>query len=162
MTVSNPTDSIASILGKVPSGIYILTARHEDKETGMLASWVMQAGFEPPTITVAIKNGRYVLDWLDAGVPFALNVVGENGKSLLGHFGRGFEPGQPAFDGLSLERSEGNVPLLTEGTIGYLLCTPNGSLESADHRIFSAEVIGGALRGDEPPMVHVRNSGAHY
>jgi flavin reductase (DIM6/NTAB) family NADH-FMN oxidoreductase RutF len=162
MTDSTPTDTIAPILGKVTSGVYILTARHGDNETGMLASWVMQAGFEPPTVTVAVKNGRYVLDWLDTGETFALNVVGESGKSLLGHFGRGFEPGEPAFDGLDIERGQDDVPLLTAGTIGYLLCKPTGSLDSADHRVFSAEVIGGTLRGDERPMVHVRNSGAHY
>ena len=38
---------IAPVLGRIPSGIFILTIRHADQETGMLASWVMQAGFEP-------------------------------------------------------------------------------------------------------------------
>lgn len=151
-----------AVLGRVPSGIYILTVRHNGNETGMLASWVMQAGFEPPTVTVAVKKGRYLIDWLDAGSLFALNVVGESGKGLLGHFGRGFEPGEAAFEGLVLERNEQEVPLLTEGSIGHLLCKPNGHVDSGDHRIFSAEVIGGALSDDESPMVHIRKTGAHY
>ena len=67
-----------SILGKVASGIYILTARHGDEETGMLASWVMQADFNPPVLTVAVQRKRYLADWLSEGTVFALNVVDEH------------------------------------------------------------------------------------
>ena len=63
-----------------------------DRATGMLASWVMQAGFEPPMVTVAVRQGRYVADWLAAGEPFVLNVVGDEQKHWLKHFGKGFEP----------------------------------------------------------------------
>ena len=52
----------------------------------MLASWVMQAGFEPPMVSVAVKQGRYVCDWLTEGQPFVLNLVGEGQKKLLKHF----------------------------------------------------------------------------
>ncbi|MBI3469346.1 MAG: flavin reductase family protein, partial [Planctomycetes bacterium] len=37
-------DPIGPILGRLPSGVFILTARDGTDETGMLASWVMQAG----------------------------------------------------------------------------------------------------------------------
>src|SRR6476646_2144 len=92
-----------TLLGRIPSGIYILTARHAEQETGMLASWVMQAGFDPPMVSVAVRQGRYVGQWLTAGSPFVLNVVAQGQKSLLSHFGRGFELGQPAFEGLRIE-----------------------------------------------------------
>ncbi len=65
------------VLGRLPSGIFILTIGSGDRATGMLASWVMQAGFEPPMVTVAIKQGRYVGEWLAEGQPFVLNLVGE-------------------------------------------------------------------------------------
>ncbi len=155
-------DRIVPILGRVPSGIFILTARHGEQETGMLASWVMQSGFDPPTVTVAVKKGRYVADWLKAGTPFALNVVAEEGKSLLAHFGRGFEPDKQAFEGLPVERAAEDVPVLADETIGYLICRPGEHLESGDHHIFLAEVIDGQLTSDAAPMLHVRKSGAHY
>ena len=43
----------------------------------MLASWVQQAGFDPPAITVAIKKGRYVVDWINDGAPFVVNVLSD-------------------------------------------------------------------------------------
>ena len=50
------TKSLDPVLGRVPSGIFILTVGTGDRATGMLASWVMQAGFEPPMVTVAVKQ----------------------------------------------------------------------------------------------------------
>jgi flavin reductase (DIM6/NTAB) family NADH-FMN oxidoreductase RutF len=153
---------LVAVVGRIPSGIFILSANHEGQETGMLASWVMQAGFDPPMITVAIRHGRYVADWLTAGAPFALNVVAENQKPILSHFGRGFEPGIPAFDGLDIKHDERGVPILLTGTLGHVVCEPRKHMDSAEHHIFLAKVVGGELSEDVPPMLHVRKSGAHY
>jgi flavin reductase (DIM6/NTAB) family NADH-FMN oxidoreductase RutF len=152
---------IAAVLGRIPSGIFILTVRHNGLETGMLSSWVMQAGFEPPMVTVAVNRSRYIGEWLDAGAPFVLNVVAEGQKSLLKHFGHGFEPGWPAFEGIEIVRSPRDVPVLTE-SLGYLECTPVTHVDSSDHRIYLARVEHGALLHDQPPMTHVRKSGLHY
>ncbi len=159
--MSTETPAHVSILGRVPSGIFILTVRHGEQETGMLASWVMQAGFEPPMVTVAVKQGRYVADWLDAGAVFALNVVAEDDKQLLKHFGRGFEPGQPAFEGIAVSRTERGTPVL-DVAVGHLECVATGHVDSGDHRVFLARVEAGALANEARPMVHVRKSGLHY
>jgi flavin reductase (DIM6/NTAB) family NADH-FMN oxidoreductase RutF len=149
------------ILGRVTSGIYILTAGVGDRATGMLTSWVMQAGIDPPMVTVAVRKGRYVADWLNEGSPFVLNIVGENHKHLLKHFGKGFEPGEPAFTGLEVRDTSAGVPALVD-SIGHLLCEPAGSVDSGDHRIFLARVISGDHTTDAAPMVHIRKTGAHY
>lgn len=148
-------------LGRVVSGIYILTIGQGAKATGMLASWVMQAGFEPPMVSVAVKKGRYVAEWLEAGEPFVLNVVGAEQKQFLKHFGRGFEPGEPAFDGVPVEHASNGVPLLV-GALGYLECEPKGHVDSGDHLVFLASVTGGRLLSDAEPMVHIRKTGANY
>jgi flavin reductase (DIM6/NTAB) family NADH-FMN oxidoreductase RutF len=149
-------------LGRVSSGVYILTARHGEQETGMLASWVMQAGFDPPMLSVAVHRDRYLVEWLSAGAPFAINIVAKGQKPLLSHFGRGFPPEEYAFEGIAIERDTAGVPVLAEPSLGYLSCTPGASIESADHHIYLAEVIGGKLFSEEQPMIHLRKTGAHY
>src|SRR5262245_40404267 len=89
----------AAALGRVPSGLFILTARHGADETGMLASWVQQCSFEPLLVSVAVRRDRYVAGWLTPDTLFALNVLDENQTDLVAHFGRGFGPGEPAFKG---------------------------------------------------------------
>jgi flavin reductase (DIM6/NTAB) family NADH-FMN oxidoreductase RutF len=158
---SNDVSAVAVVLGKVPSGLFILTVRHGDQETGMLASWVMQAGFEPPMVSVAVKQGRYVGEWLTSGSPFVLNALGESHKTLLSHFGRGFEPGEAAFSGLNIVRTDDGVPALAD-TLGYLECRPKVHVDSGDHRVFLAEVTGGKFANDVPPYVHIRKNGLKY
>jgi flavin reductase (DIM6/NTAB) family NADH-FMN oxidoreductase RutF len=153
--------SFTPVLGRIPSGLYVLTARHGAEETGMLASWVMQAGFDPPMVTVALRKERVITQWLSDGQPFVLNLLSQQQKEMLGHFGRGFDPGQPAFEGLALERTEAGLPVLV-GAVGHLECLPVNHLDSADHRVFLAEVIGGRLQNEERPIIHVRKSGRHY
>ena len=148
-------------LGKIPSGIFILTIGTGDRATGMLASWVMQAGFEPPMVTVAVKQGRYVCDWLTEGQPFVLNLVRDGQTEFLKHFGKGFEPGVAAFEGVETKNCRTGVPMLS-AALGYLECEPAGHVDSSDHRVFVARVVRGALTSDAEPMVHVRKSGAHY
>jgi flavin reductase (DIM6/NTAB) family NADH-FMN oxidoreductase RutF len=150
----------AAVLGRVPSGIFILTARHGGRETGMLASWVMQAGFEPPMLTVAVNRKRYLVDWLASGGPFVMNLVGESQNQFLKHFGKGFEPDEPAFNGLSIERVN-ELPVLADA-VGFLICTPTGHVDSGDHRVVLARIDSGRLLHDEPPMVHVRKNGLKY
>jgi len=145
----------------VTSGIYILTAGTGDRATGMLTSWVMQAGFEPPMVTVAVKQGRYITEWLAAGEPFVLNVVGESQTSLFSHFGKGFEPEEPAFDGLAVHTCPRGVPILDEA-VGHLECEPAEHLDSGDHRIFLARVVRGSFLDDKKPYIHIRKSGANY
>ena len=149
------------VLGRVASGIYILTIGSGERATGMLASWVMQAGFEPPMVSVAVKSGRYVEQWLTADEPFVLNLVAEKQFDFLKHFGSGFDIGEPAFEGVQTTSAECGVPVLTE-SLGYLECEPTAHVDSGDHRIFLAKVVRGTLQSETPPMVHVRNSGKHY
>lgn len=154
--------SFDSALGRIPSGVFILTIGTGSRATGMLASWVMQAGFEPPMVSVGVKLGRYICDWISEGQPFVLNIVREGQKKLLQHFAHGFEPGRPAFEGLDITHCARGVPIIKDA-LGHLECEPTSHVDSGDHRIFLAKVVRGRLTDSENrPMVHFRKSGAHY
>jgi len=154
-------DVIGQVLGRVPSGLFIVTVRHAAQETGMLASWVMQAGFEPPMLTLVVKKERYLNDWLSAGAPFNVHILAQGQKSLLSHFGKGFEPGDDAFQGLEIARCPRGVPVLNS-VIGHLECEPAGHVDSGDHRVHLGRIVGAALTGDHPPVTHVRRNGLKY
>ncbi|MEX2308106.1 MAG: flavin reductase family protein [Pirellulales bacterium] len=156
------TKAFDPVLGRVPSGIYILTIGTGARATGMLGSWVMQAGFEPPMVSVAIKLGRDVCDWLSQGQPFVLNVVAAGQKQLLRHFYQSFEPGEPAFEGVAITHCARGVPILCDA-LGHMECEPVRHIDSGDHRIFLAKVCRGRLaHPDAHPMVHIRKSGVNY
>ncbi len=153
-------EQLARPLGQIPSGCFIMTASDGQHHTGMLASWVQQACFEPPMVTVAVKKGRPIESLVDASGYFVLNTIGENPSAMFKHFGKGFDLAQDAFSGLPTERHDAGI-VLTDCT-GHLGCKVVSSTEAGDHRVYVGEVIGGASHNDGKPYVHLRNNGFKY
>lgn len=164
MTDAQHSD-VAAVLGRTPSGLYILTARGPDgAETGMLASWVQQAAFNPPAVTVAIRNGRYLHEWLSYCPDVVLNLLGETHKRFLGHFGKGFEPHERAFEGLNVRRAANGLPVLAD-TLGWLEGRVTERLETGDHVLYLVAITAaghGPQLATEKPFVHLRKNGFNY
>ena len=53
----DPVKELAAAVGRIPSGLFVVTVRNGDRETGLLASWVQQCSFEPFQVSVAVKAG---------------------------------------------------------------------------------------------------------
>ncbi|MEZ6045061.1 MAG: flavin reductase family protein [Planctomycetaceae bacterium] len=119
--LDEPTrDILSKVLGKTPSGLHILIAGDgAGNTTGMLASWVQQASFDPPAVTVAVNKKRYINDWLAQHPQVVLNLIGEKQNEFLKQFGKGFEPDEPAFEGIDTGSASNGLPTLT-GALGYL------------------------------------------
>jgi flavin reductase (DIM6/NTAB) family NADH-FMN oxidoreductase RutF len=158
---SQPLDDAFAALGRIPSGLFIVTARHGKQETGMLASWVQQCSFDPPMISAAFARERWVLEWLTVETAFAVNVLAEGQKPLLAHFGKGFAKGEPAFEGLEVERDGHAAPKLLAAH-AYLDCRVAKRVDAGDHVLVFAKVLGGTVLNDHRPATHVRKSGKHY
>jgi len=130
----------------------------------MLASWVQQAAFEPPAITIAVNKSRYLHGWLSLGSSLAISLLGETQKQMLGHFGKGFDPGTPAFSGLAISRTPSGLPVLTDST-GWLEGTISAMLDAGDHSVLLVQLSpagAGSRSGTEKPWVHLRKNGLHY
>lgn len=162
--MSTHDNPIFPVLGRIPSGVFILTCTDGDgRETGMLASWVQQAAFEPQQVTFAVNGSRYLNQWLKDDTVVALNMVGESGGALLGHFGKGFEPDEEAFSGLETEVVSG-VRILKKA-IGFLVGKVVSRMITGDHVVYLLEVTEAGQAddfADQKPMVHIRKSGGHY
>src|SRR5438105_13659351 len=153
--------TLAGPLGRIPSGLFILTARRGAVETGMLTSWVQQCAFDPPHICVALQRDRPIIAWLTEGAAFTLNILDDSQTDMIAHFGRGFALDEPAFEGLDVERPESSGPVLVEA-LAYIVCRIPGRYSAGDHELFLAEVVGGRVLNEGQPMVHIRKSGFHY
>jgi flavin reductase (DIM6/NTAB) family NADH-FMN oxidoreductase RutF len=161
MKPDDPHRPLASALGRIPSGIFVLTVARDRVETGMLASWVQQCSFEPPQVTVAIRREREINALLGEGATFTLNILEASQTDMIVHFGRGFTLAQDAFVGLDVRRQVANGPVLSEA-LGYLECEVVCRFPAGDHDLLLARVLAGALLDEGQPMVHIRKNGLHY
>jgi flavin reductase (DIM6/NTAB) family NADH-FMN oxidoreductase RutF len=156
-------DPLGLALGRLPSGLFILTVRLEGRTTGTLASWVQQAGFRPPMVTVALRIDGHIREWVERAGAFVLNQIPAGQKSLVRHFARGFGPDAPAFTGVALRSDvEASGPVLVDA-LAYLDARVTSAVDSSDHRVILAEVVAGSvLMPEGEPMLHIRHNGFHY
>jgi flavin reductase (DIM6/NTAB) family NADH-FMN oxidoreductase RutF/flavodoxin len=161
---SNPA---IQALGRVLGSLCVLTTCKGEPESrlsgAMVASWVSQASFAPPGLTVAVAKDRAVEALLHIGDGFALNVLAAGRETgAMKQFLQPFAPGADRFAGLELESTPAGQPILPEG-LAWLDCTVKQRMECGDHWLIYAQVdAGGVLDASGATAVHQRRSGANY
>ncbi|MEA5421827.1 diflavin flavoprotein [Synechococcus sp. CCY9202] len=156
-------------LGRLSGGLYVVTARQDDAEGGsrsgaMVASWVSQASFDPPGLTVAVAKDRAIEALMQVGDRFVLNILREdNHQVLLRHFLKRFPPGADRFAGVTtLDGVAAGGPVLGDA-LAYLGCRVVQRMEGPDHWIIYAAVEQGTVSDLEASTaVHHRKVGNHY
>ncbi|MGI9240170.1 MAG: flavin reductase family protein [Verrucomicrobiales bacterium] len=151
---------VGPALGKIPSGLYIATSHIDGAAVGMLASFIEQAGFDPPTITVAMQPGRMVHKAVEETRLIGINILSEDNGELMKPFAQKSNP-EPFAD-LSLLPNEYQLPQLTNA-LAFLACKVTGKLPAGDHIVYTAEVLDGILQNESAsPMVRIRRDGFGY
>ncbi|MDC3118917.1 diflavin flavoprotein [Prochlorococcus sp. AH-716-K03] len=165
--ISSKTDPTLQALGRVLGSLCVLTAskgKDENNVKGaMLASWVSQASFSPPGLSIAVAKDRSVESLLQKGDSFALNILGEKDfREPLKRFTKPFSPGEDRFKGLDIELTPNNQIIIPEA-LAWLDASVKERMECGDHWVIYAEVLhGNILKSDSLTAVHHRKSGANY
>ncbi len=155
-------------LGRISGGLYVVTAsqgkQNNQRRSAMVASWVAQASFKPPGLTVAVAKDRAIESFMQVGDRFVINVLrADNFQPLLRHFLKRFPPGADRFEGVNLlENVALGGPVLTDA-LAFLSCRVQQRMESPDHWIIYSIVEQGNVADAEAiTAVHHRKVGNHY
>ncbi|MEH1865509.1 MAG: diflavin flavoprotein [Nostoc sp.] len=160
---SQPATTVEQAVGRIVGSLCVLTAKEGDRSSAMLASWVAQASFNPPGLTIAVAKERAVETLTHTGNKFVLNILKEgNHLGLMKHFLKPFGPGQDRFADVAAQEAENGSPILTDA-LAYLECSVQNRMESGDHWLVYATVENGKLLdNDGITAVHHRKSATHY
>ena len=157
------TDRTEQAMGRVIGSLCVVTTKQEEVSGAMLASWVSQATFNPPGLTVAVAKERAIESLLHPGARFVLNIL-QQGKhiSLMKQFLKPFAPGENRFVGVDTEEAENGCPILSEA-LAYIECRVDNRIECGDHwLVYAVAENGKLLQSEGVTAVHHRKSGSHY
>ena len=157
----SPPSPLARALGRIPSGLFLVTTLDAGRPVGFVGSFVQQVGFEPPTVCVAVGKARGPLAALRASGAFGISILDAPSGGVMGRFFRKLDPPATPFDGLQLVRARTGSPLIGEA-LAWLDCELAGEHELADHVAVFGRVVDGALLRDGEPSVHLRKNGLSY
>jgi flavorubredoxin/flavin reductase (DIM6/NTAB) family NADH-FMN oxidoreductase RutF len=154
-------DRTEQAVGRIVGSLCVVSAKRGDITSAMLASWVSQASFSPPGVTIAVAKDRAIESFMHTGDKCVVNILQE-GRNIRRHFLKPFAPGEDRFVGLNVQPAPNGCPILSDA-LAYLECTVHSRLECGDHWLVYTVVDNGAVfqpRG--MTAVHHRKSGSHY
>ncbi len=150
-------------LGRISSGLYIITAKKGEVSSAMVASWVNQASFQPLGLTIAVARDRAIESLMQVGDRFVLNVLEEgNYQGLMKHFLKRFPPGADRFADVKTQPAQNGSPILQEA-LAYMECQVASRLELSDHWMVYCTVDAGRVsKPNALTAVHHRKVATYY
>ena len=142
-----PVPPLAQALGKVASGLFVVTSTGPDGPLGFVASFVIQAGFEPPTVSVAVAKGRDHLAAIREQGGFAVSIVDKESSGAMGAFFKKREPGESPFDDLATHGAPSGIPVLSDA-LGW-----TASSQASTQRATTSWSMAPSRRGPSPERV---------
>jgi flavorubredoxin/flavin reductase (DIM6/NTAB) family NADH-FMN oxidoreductase RutF len=159
--IGGQTDRTGQAVGRVTGSLCVITANNMGEPVGFLTSWVSQAGFSPPAITIAVAKDRELACLAQVGEAFVLNILKE-GRNLRRYFLKSPEPGTNQFTGIPTEIATNGCLILVEA-LSYLECTVQNRLDCGDHWLLYAVVDNGkVLEPTSVTAINHRKSGSQY
>ena len=152
---------LARALGRIPSGLFVVSTLGHGRPVGFLGSFVMQMGFSPPTVCIGVGKSRPQLQDIRRSGRFALSILDAPSRSLMTAFLRKLPPDTSPFDGLSVGHATSGSPVLTEA-LAWVDCKMVGEYETQDHVVVFGEAVEGTLLREGQPSTHVRKNGLDY
>lgn len=157
--VETQSDRTNQAVARITGALCIVTTHVNNQHQGFLTSWVSQATFNPPGLTIAIaKEQNDVLP--EPGTSFTLNILKE-GRNLRRHFLKPLS-GHDRFANIDTHVAKNGCLVLDEA-LAYLECTVSDRMECGDHWLLYATVDNGkVLELVGVTAVQHRKSGMQY
>jgi flavorubredoxin/flavin reductase (DIM6/NTAB) family NADH-FMN oxidoreductase RutF len=161
ISTDGQTDRTGQALGRVAGSLCVITANDGGTPVGFLTSWVSQAGFSPPAITISVAKDRDLECLATAGEKFVLNILKE-GRNLRSYFLKPPVSGVDRFADLKTAVATNGCVILIEA-LSYLECTVQNRLDCGDRWLLYALVDNGkVLEPSSVTAIDRRKSGSQY
>jgi len=141
------------LLQMIPHALYVLTSQAHDKTAASTMSWVNQASFKPPMISVGIKKDTFTFEVVKESKAFVLNYLGEGQKDIAQKFFKHVEPLGNTLAGEAFGPSPHLKFPVFPNMAGYLECKVTHIVDSGDHAVVVAEVLEAELGPASGPLL---------
>lgn len=158
--VDAQSDRTEQAVGRIAGALCVITTHQNDQHQAILTSWVSQATFTPPGLTVAVSKDQ-TAKFGDADSAFVLNILKE-GRNVRRHFVKSVGPKEDRFAEVATH-SANNGCLVLEDALAYLECTVRNRMECGDHWLIYATIDNGkVLEALGVTAVQHRKSASYY
>ncbi len=154
--------AVAQALGRIPSGLFIVTTTGNSGTTGFVASLVQQVGFDPPTIAIAVSRERGPFQAIHENGRFSLSLLDKSSSGLMGRFFGNLKEGETPFDGQQMHTTSAGSSVFSDALAWYDCKLQEGEYNNGDHHVLFGVVEEASLSHEGEPLIHLRKNGLGY
>lgn len=144
------------VMFKLSYGLFVLTSKANDKQTGCIVNTVMQQTASPNRISVTVNKNNFTADVIKESGKFTVSVIDESADfSLFENFG--FKSGRDTdkFEDVSDKAVDGNgIYYITKGTNSFISANVVEMKDLGTHIMFIADVVGGEVLSGNASMTY--------
>jgi flavin reductase (DIM6/NTAB) family NADH-FMN oxidoreductase RutF len=164
------SEEVSQALKKITYGFYIVTTRKPSEEmstrdkdyiAAATVSWVSQASFDPPLVTVALQKHTDLHETVEKSRIFAVNIVGKDDQNMLKPFAEKSTVENNKINGFSFKDGETGAPVLDD-VPAYFECKVVNNFSHGDHSVYLGEVVAAKTRDTEAVPLVEWETDMHY
>ncbi len=144
----------------IPYGLFVLGAKHGDKQTVATVNWVTQTSFNPPLVVVGVKKDSGAHDLVKQSKKFTLSVLATGQKSIATSFFKHVEPVGGKFGNFAFEPGKCGAPIISDAAAA-VECEVVGFYELGDHSTVVGRVTEATLK-NESEVLTLKECGFQY
>ena len=137
-----------------PTGVSVVTARHQGRDHGMTVNAFVSISLEPPVILVSLGTAADTTPAVRASGRFAVSLLSARQRPVSESFARSDEP-ETKFAGVAVRRTPGGLAVL-DGSLATLEARVSSEMVVHDHVLFLGEVLAAQIAEPALPLVFHR------
>ena len=146
-------EELRSLLGRVPSGVAVVTVDSGGQRVGLTVATLVGLSLEPPLIGFSVARQAALHELLREAGRCAVSLLAAGQDHLAEHFARGVPP-IGMWHGIPIESPNG--PPLLSGALGWLECALRDEVAAGTHTLFVCAVERVVRGAEGQGLVRVR------
>jgi flavin reductase (DIM6/NTAB) family NADH-FMN oxidoreductase RutF len=151
------------VLWSMPTGLYVMGSRHEDRQNLMTLDWATQVATEPKLVAVSVDQAARTAELVAAGGVFALSLLDRSDRAIVRKFVKPVERRDDGtLNGFPVWQAATGAPIL-ERAVAWLDCEVRQGIDVGSHTVFLGEVVhAGATGEEELPVLRMEDTRMSY
>lgn len=145
-----------NVMFKLSYGLFVLSSKLGDKQSGCIVNTVMQQTAQPNRISVTVNKNNFTADIIKGSGKFTVSVIDESAEfSLFENFG--FKSGRDCdkFAGIADKSvDENGIYYITKGVNSFISASVAETKDLGTHILFIADVVGGEILSGNASMTY--------
>jgi flavin reductase (DIM6/NTAB) family NADH-FMN oxidoreductase RutF len=155
------------VLWALPTGLYLIGSRVEDRVNLMTANLVVQVCLEPKLLAVALEADSVTADLVTRSSAFTVSLLARQDKTMVRRFVKPVTEVEHSAEGTVTsmaghdvrEVGPARLPVLAAAT-GYILCTVTRQEALGSHVLVIGEVV--EVGGEPAEVLRMEDTRMHY